>query len=337
MIALTVLGLLTVACKNKENPMVDDATIPQTEAPVIYSQPTTNAISLNETTCLSNGWKLSYFKVDGIERKVISKGPAIWSKGAIVILHGGGGTSSDFCSGGPLVTPQIEFTTLAINQGFSVFLLDSTTDIVTDAQGRTCGKRFDFSVLNRNNIDLPYIEFVLTTLIPLNRVSTSNSSVFVTGLSTGGYMTTRASTHFGSLINAFAPVSAGDPYGTDTICDRSLSDRESAVGILVDRETSQQIIKDQACESYSNYPNESKWSGQSEINKPVVKQFHHTDDGIVDISCFTKVNRLLIQNGYQVQSPFLLPSLGKKDPMLHLWLRSYNQPILDFFTSQLNN
>lgn len=224
---------------------------------------------------------------------------------------------------------------MALARGFAVIVLDSTTDEVTDAQGRVCGKRFDFSVLNRPNIDLPYIGQVLDSIIPSRRPPGSSQAVFITGLSTGGYMTIRAATYFDNQITAFAPISAGDPFGTDTICDTSLSKRKSAKGILVDRETSKQIIENGSCEAPS-YPNESKWQSANPQKKPAFKQFQDASDGIVDLSCMKKAGTMLAKQGYRDRGAFIIPSSGKKDVFKHLWQDAYNEPILDFFDSELN-
>ena len=224
---------------------------------------------------------------------------------------------------------------MALARGFAVIVLDSTNDVVTDEQGRACGKRFDFSVLNRPNIDLPYIGQVLDNIIPSKRPTVSSQAVFITGLSTGGYMTIRAATHFDNKITAFAPVSAGDPYGTDTICDTSKSKRKSAKGILVDRETGRQIIENNACKAPS-YPNESKWLSTNPKKKPVFKQFQDASDGIVDLSCMKKAETMLAKHGYIDRGAFIIPSSGKKDAFKHLWQDAYNKPILDFFESEVN-
>lgn len=315
-----------------EQPMVDagsdvDAGVP-VDAGVLTLTPTAA-----EATCIADGWKLSARVVAGQTRKVLSRTPpAAWTKGAILVLHGGGGQADHFCTGGMLVQPQIAFAREAVQRGFAVFVLDATTNVVTDAQGRPCGKRFDFSVLPRANVDLPYVEWIARELVPSQRPAGSRPALFITGLSTGGYMTTRAATHFDDLFTAFAPLSAGDPYGTDSVCDPALSPRESAVGILVDRETRKEIVEDNACVSTS-FPNESPWSTSNPAAKPTVKQFHDEKDGIVDVSCMRKLSTQLQANGYPSVAPMLLQTAGPKNALLHLWRTSYNAPLLDFFGS----
>ena len=284
-----------------------------------------------ERACVKSGWKQLKLNVSGRERIVLWNGPAQWTNGAIVVLHGGGGEAAHFCSGGWLVNPQINFAEKAVARGFAVFALDATTDVVTDSAGKACGKRFDFSVLDRPNVDLPYIEQVVSRVIPDSRPAKSNPSIFMTGLSTGGYMTIRAATRFNDQITAFAPISAGDPYGTDTNCDTSLSARTSAKGILTDRETGKEIVEHNACVAPDN-SHESKWEGPAG-DKPTVKQFHHRKDGIVDISCMLKAGTFLKQNGYPSEPAFVIESRRGKSALNHLWREVYNQPLLDFFAA----
>lgn len=291
-----------------------------------------------EKVCITAGWKKVNIVVNNIARRILWRGPeGPWDNGSIVVLHGGGGRASDFCTGDNGLLPQIQFTSLAVQQGFGVFVLDSTDGNVTDSLGRNCAKRFDFSILDRENIDLKYIEYVLTQLIPSSRPNGSNSSLFMTGLSTGGTMTIRASTHFDNLVTAFAPISAGDPYGMDTVCDPDLSFRESAIGILVDRDTRLEIINDAACSSSSGFAKESPWETSNPTQKPKFKQFHDRLDGVMDVTCMARARTLLIQKGYVDQGLFLLNanSTAAKDPRLHFWRSVYNQPVLDFFKSSV--
>lgn len=286
-----------------------------------------------ERTCLRDDWQRVDLKVAGLDRRLLWKGPpGAWRNGAILVLHGGGGQADHFCAGGRLVRPQIAFAKMAVERGFAVFALDATTDKVTDAEGRVCGKRFDFSVLDRANLDLPYIDRIITEVVPARRPKGSNPAVFVTGLSTGGYMTTRAAAELGGKITAFAPVSAGDPFGTDTICDPSLSRRTSAKGILVDRETRKEIVEDRACAS-DTVSREAKWPAPKG-SRPSFRQFQNEADGIVDISCMRKTTAMLERNGFRGTDPFVIPARGKKDPFKHLWLEDYNAPLLDFFAGQ---
>lgn len=321
-----ILSMVMTACGGGGESAAD--TSPQ---PVPQPMP----LSPSEQACAAQGWNRSLFKVDNIDRKVMWKAPGsgYWSSGVIVVMHGGGGKADDFCTGGPLVQPQIAFTNLAIQQGFAVFALESTDNQVTDAMGRVCGKRFDFAVSNRPNIDLPYIGHVLTSLIPNTRPTGSSQKIFITGHSTGGYMTIRAATHFDGLITAFAPVSAGDPYGTDPICDPNLSPRDTAIGILIDRETGLEVVQDNACLA-SSYPHESPWETQAPSTHPAFQQFHHQKDGIVDFSCAQKANATLQAAGYVDAGAFVLNAADSKGVLYHLWQNAYNQPLLNFFLNQ---
>ncbi len=294
------------------------------------------ASSWAERGCLRDGWEKLTFDAAGHRRSLLYKGPGgAWRNGVIIVLHGGGGDAANFCRGRRLVRPQIHFTEMALARGFAVIVLESTDDIVTDAQGRVCGKRFDFSVLDRPNIDLPYIGRVLDDVIPSKRPAGSSQSVFITGLSTGGYMTTRAATYFSSKITAFAPVSAGDPYGTDTICDTSLSKRKSAKGILVDADTKKEITQNEACQT-SDFSKEANWPKAGSSKMPPFKQFQDASDGIVDLSCMKRAEKMLDKQGYPDRGAFIIPYAGKKDVFKHLWQDEYNEPILDFFESEVS-
>jgi len=286
-----------------------------------------------ERQCARDGWEALTLQVAGMRRSVLWKAPRRkWTQGAIIVLHGGGGRHSDFCAGGPLLKPQIEFAHEAVIQGFAVFLIDSTDDVVTDAAGRPCGKRFDFSVLDRPNVDLPLLDDMLARVIPRLRPRGSSAKVFLTGLSTGGYMTIRAATHFDDRITAFAPVSAGDPYGTETICDSELSSRKSAKGILIDATTRKAITKPGACAG-ATVTHEKPWETRSPARKPTFMQFHDVGDGIVDLSCMQKAQRQLEHHGYPNDGAFLLQS-GRRKALNHLWRKRYNQPLLEFFKRQ---
>lgn len=283
--------------------------------------------------CQRRGWIPASIHAGGRDRALLWKQPyRRWRKGAIIVMHGGGGSHYHFCSGGKLVQPQIDFAKRAVAQGFAVFLLDSTDDVVTDAAGRQCGKRFDFSVLDRPNVDLPFIEHVITQFIPTYRPKKSATKIFLTGLSTGGYMTIRAATHLDDKITAFAPISAGDPYGTQTNCDPRLSPRKSAKGILTDVETGKQITEPGACVA-EQYSHEQTWETGNPRDRPVFRQFHNKGDAIVDISCMQKAGLQLRRHGYHDAGAFILESSTRK-PLYHLWLKRYNQPILEFFKRQ---
>jgi len=284
-------------------------------------------------SCLKSGWKPLNVKVAGRERAVLWKRPwSRWKKGAIVVLHGGGGSHHQFCAGGRILKPQIAFAQQAVDEGFAVFLLDSTDGLVVDKKGNNCGKRFDFPVLNRRNLDLHFIGKMVKTIIPQLRPGRSSKKIFLTGLSTGGYMAIRAATHFNSKITAFAPVAAGDPYATRMDCDATLSKRKSAKGILLDIDTHKSITKKGACRS-SAYLNEKAWPKTRSRAKPVFKQFHHKDDAIVDFSCMQKVKKQLQKHGYASKGQFVLKS-GRRKVRNHLWLEAYNDAILKFFKSQ---
>jgi polyhydroxybutyrate depolymerase len=278
--------------------------------------------------CLQKGWQEIIVDVDGLHRQLLWKGPEKWENGSIIVMHGGGGTHSNACANIPLGEPMVNFSELAISQGFAVFSLDSTYNLVTDSEGRLVGKRWDCNAQDRPNIDLPFIEKVIKETIPSLRPEGSSKAVFITGISNGGFMTTLAATHFGDNVAAFAPVAAGDPYGTyfDMGTHPPL-ERECAPGVFRDIETNILINQVDACVA-NDYPNEKQWV-TTEV-KPVFKQFHHRGDGACDFSCMGKAQGLLVDNGYPDEGPFILDD-GGRSVSRHFWQEDYNQPILDFF------
>jgi len=298
-----------------------------------------DSVTRAEKRCIDAGWRRVSFDVSGIRRKLLWKGPeATWRHGAILVMHGGGGRASDFCSAGWLLRPQVRFASLALERGFAVFLLESTEDAVTDAQGLHCGKRFDYMPLERANLDLPYIERVIDQVVEPARTPASSSAVFLTGLSIGGYMTTRAATTLGGdEITAFAPISSGDPYGTSSNCDASLSPRKVAKGVLFDNETELVITREGACRApsaASAQAHESPWPSPPSARKPAFMQFHHLGDGIVDRSCMEKAGEMLRSRGYPDRGAFLLSPPGRRTVWKHLWQSEYNAPLLDFFENE---
>ncbi len=285
---------------------------------------------------MAPGWQRVVLQVSGLQRVLLWKGPqGPWTKGAILVLHGGGGHHFQWCVADPaIVEPQVRFTELAVAQGFAVFSLESS-DQVTDNEGRVCGKVWDDEVRDRPNLDLPFIGQVLRTLIPHLRPGGSRREVFITGLSSGGYMTVRAATHFDGLITAFAPVSSGDPYGWHRRCDKSLGlGRSNVHGAGFDNDTGKQIIERDACLAQS-YPREKPWDSMNPPVKPTFRVFHHEDDGINERSCAEKVIRQLRAHGYPEVPAFWLRGDGRRSLANHLWQDAYNVPILDFLTSRL--
>lgn len=292
-----------------------------------------DAYSKEVKSCLQAGWKHLSIKVGGLKRSVLWKRPrSKWKQGAVVVLHGGGGSHHQFCSGGKWLAPQIDFAEEAVEEGFAVFLLDSTDDLVTDEKGQRCGKRFDFALLERANIDLPFIGKMIKTIIPQLRSSRSSKKIFLTGFSTGGYMAMRAATYFNNKVDAFAPVAAGDPYGTRALCDVNLSKRKTAKGLLMDLETNKLITAKGACQS-EDYHSEKKWPRIISKLKPEFKQFHHKGDAIIDSSCMEKAQILLQQHGYKGSGAYLIDS-SKRRAVNHLWQEEYNDEMLDFFKRQ---
>lgn len=292
------------------------------------------APTAQELQCQSNGWQRGVAHVAGLARLILWQAPSggTWSRGAIMVMHGGGGTHTNFCVANvELTAPQVRFTDLALAQGFAVFLLDSS-DRVTDNAGRLCGKVWDDEPRSRASLDLPFVEQVLRSEIPARRPAGSRSEIFVAGHSSGGYMATRAASNFGSLISAFAPVSSGDPYGWHRDCTPLPTDRVNVFGVGLDNDSGQNISVPNACAGSDAA--ERSWDGAVGAPRPHWRQFHHQNDAINDLSCVLRARRQLLARGYPEQAPFTLTG-GSRSVDVHYWLDAYNQPLLVYFTSRL--
>lgn len=286
-----------------------------------------------QKACVQSGWQQVEFNVAGHRRAYFWKGPqGSWSKGAIVVMHGGGGFHHQFCAlAGPLTDAQVRFTEMAVQRGFGVLVLNST-DEITDSAGRLCGKIWDDEVRNRPNIDLPYIRAVITEHIPHLRGGSGSPAIFLTGLSSGGYMTVRAATELSGLVTAFAPISSGDPYGWHRVCIPKPGGRQTVHGVGYDNDTGKEIIKQDSCIADGGYNHEAVWPQSPNRQKPVFKLFHHRQDGVNDFSCNDRLRTQLLAQGYPEEGRFTLDSGGRRRLVHHFWLEDYNAPILDFFT-----
>lgn len=286
-----------------------------------------------ERQCISKGWQRRVMPINDAPREVLWKMPAgAWTKGAILVLHGGGGRHFQWCvANTKLAEAQVRFTELALAEGFAVFLLDSS-DRVADREGRPCGKVWDDEVRDRPNLDLPFIGNVIRELVPRLRPPNSKRHIFITGLSSGGYMAVRAGTHFDDLVTAFAPVSSGDPYGWHRVCEAGTTQRRKVHGKAFDNETGKQITEPGACKADA-YPNERPWDSAKPAAKPAFRVSRHHEDGIHDQSCSAKISGLLLRNGYRGEPDFVLHG-GRRGMVHHFWADDYNRPILAFFGSQ---
>lgn len=292
------------------------------------------AVTVQESQCLSAGWQRSVIDAAGLQRAVLWKAPPTgWSRGALIVLHGGGGQHANFCvANSSTIAAQVRLTDLALAQGFAVFLPDSS-DRITDTEGRLCGKVWDDEVRPRANLDLPFLERLMVVSMPALRPAGSRGEVFLAGHSSGGYMAVRAATKLADRVTAFAPVASGDPYGWFRDCTPRASDRVNVFGAGFDNETRRQIIEPGACLAAS-YPQEKVWDGAAVATRPAWRAFHHVEDGINDVSCVEKVSAQLRLRGYP-ETPALRLTGGARSADAHAWLDSYNQPLLDFFSAQL--
>jgi len=284
--------------------------------------------TVQQQQCVAAGWQREVVDIGGRPRVVLWKAPEVWTGGAIVVLHGGGGAASNFCAANvALIAPQVRFTRLALARGFAVFLPDST-DRVTDPRGRLCGKVWDDAAAGRDSLDLPFLEHLVSGLIPAQRPAGSRHAVFLTGLSSGGYMSVRAASRLGSRIAGFAPVSSGDPYGWERDCTPLPGDRPNVRGMAFDVDGGQPIGAPGACDDRGD-AGERSWDDGS--GRPRFRLFHDLDDGIHDASCVARVRRQLLARGYPETPPFTLGTGTARRALAHFWQDAYNQPLLDFF------
>jgi len=284
-----------------------------------------------EAECLERRWQKVSVDVNGESRDLLWKGPdnGRWEKGAIIILHGGAGASSNWCSDTLVTHEPYEFARAALAAGFAVFALNSQS--FSDAWGQNCGKRFDALGAADSNRDLRYIEKVLSSTIASLRPSGSSNSQFLTGISSGSLMTLRAATRFNSRITAFAAAAAADPYGTYLYC-AATPGQEQRPGFYGDVETYSPIGSPGACVKDS-YPNERVWETEGPANLPPFKLLHHRNDPAVDLSCMAKARQQLVSHGYEDRGTFLMGDGTTRDVDAHFWQSEYNTEIIEFFKS----
>ena len=103
-----------------------------------------------------------------------------------------------------------------------------------------------------------------------------------------------------------------------------------AKGIFLDRDSRIVITRDGACEAgIGDIPAEP-----ATPTGPPFRQFHHRQDGIVDLSCMRKAERALAGDGFRNDGPFILDNGGRRRLLLHLWQSDYNAPLIEFFAGQ---
>ena len=145
-------------------------------------------------------------------------------------------------------------------------------------------------------------------------------------------MTILAATHFPDKVTAFAPVSAGDPYGTriDLKTETRIR-RPTAPGVFRDNETGKLTSEGGAAEA-RGYPNEAPWPSLIVSKFPAFKHFHHQGDLLVDLSCMKKAEKQLVKHGFRNQGAFIIKDGGGRTLWKHFWAYQYNEPLLKFFS-----
>ena len=281
--------------------------------------------------CKERGWKELQVNVDGLQRKLIWRAPeGGWTKGAIIALHGGGGACSNWGATIRIGRGKVAFSEQALKRGFAVFALCSTDGLAKDGKGRSIGKRWACTYIPKiKNIDLPFIDKVVDSVIPKLRPQQSSNTIYMTGISNGGFMTILYASHHPRKIRAFAPVACGDPYGTYMdMGTHPLFERKKAPGVFRDLETNIKVSERGA--AYANiYRKEYPWPTRPAENTPF-KQFHHRHDALCDYSLMIKARKQLRAHAFPDEGPFILRE-GRRAFRHHFWQYEYNKPMLDFF------
>jgi poly(3-hydroxybutyrate) depolymerase len=302
-------------------------------SPALTAQPIADDGAATLQRCLQRGWSRLEIDVDGAKRSLLWRGPpGAWTRGAILVAHGGGGRAAYWCAGAEwFAGAQIRFADAAMADGFAVFALEST-DRVTDQAGRVCGKVWDDEPRDRPNLDLPYLAAIIDRVLPTVRPTGSADAVFMTGLSSGAFMTVRAATHLGERLAAAAPVSGGDPYGWRRECIAGLTPRRTVHGIGRAIATGRPITEPGACgvPDAPDPPSGSRWD-EPAGRKPPMRVFMHRNDGIHDASCAEALSARLRRHGYPLEPDTVLDG-GSRSLANHLWLDAYTPTLLEFFT-----
>lgn len=328
---------------SENNPTVEDNTTPAVvdlsadNARYVDGSGNIDDYEVKRGWCESRGWTKLIVDTDVgntvIRRKVLHKGPTNAWSGTILVFHGGGGNYTNWCTTN--LTAWGAFTTSAIARGYGVILMDAT-DITKDANNNLCGKIWDDNILSRDNHDLPYIEEVITAVTPSLRPAGSSDKIFLVGFSSGGFMTTRAATHFNQLITKFAPVGSGSPYGWHRDCSALNPDRPTVAGEGLDNDTNLAIPSVGSCGPYfpdnsTTYPGELSWDDGGATVKPKFLKLEHFYDGINDYSCHSRIYNRLLFNGY-IGNQFVLSPAGlNRSPIYHDWFPEFSSAILNFF------
>jgi len=288
-----------------------------------------------EQRAIAAGWNQVIETVEDIERKLFWKHPTgtTWTQGAVIVMHGGGGSYTNFAIDQYVITAaEYEFCILALAQGFSVFILDSSFNI-TDANGYWIGKIWDEEKLVRPNVDIPFLEYVIDTLMPSVRPVSSRPEIFLAGHSSGGFMAVRAMSNFGYTIRGAALISSGDPYGTYRD-GTNRGTRQLVGGDHKDIDTDNELSVENGSGVYpATTTGELVWDTPPGDVKPPFRVYHSILDGINDMSAAERIIALAyLANGYPKGAPsFLIDDGGERSVLQHLWVGAYSQPILNWF------
>jgi len=341
---------LLVACSSgssgpssPQTPDVETVDLTADEAEFVDQSGRVDDYSQTRIACEARGWTKSTIAVTIGQRRYLRKvlysapASATW-RGAVIVMHGGGGNYAQWCSAG--FTSRGMMTDAMLDNDFAVFLLDST-DITTDESGALCGKVWDDNVLARDNHDVPYITSVITEVIADLRPAGSPSNIFLTGFSSGGFMATRAATELNHLVTGFIPMGTASPYGWHRDCS-FLTIRDLVAGVGQDNDSNLNISEINACgptelNPLASYPSEVAWLDGGATVKPHYLKIQHFDDAIVDFSCHTRHVHQLEQNGYAGSLFELRPTGGTRSLIHHNVIAEFITPMIDYLLASTSS
>lgn len=288
-----------------------------------------------ERQAFFEGWTRVEVAYGGVGRQYLYKVPGGIKYGGIIILHGGGGSYTNFAIDEHTLTyPEYAFAQLALATGFMVLIPDSSY-VVTDANDLEIGKVWDHEKLVRDNLDLTFLDYAIDRVVDLSGMGT-DTNVFVVGHSSGGYMTVRLATNSAAKMRGMALMSSGDPYGTYRDgATHPENERENVKGVMRFLDNDMEITTPNGVGTYpgDNPANEKTWDVPSGNVKPPFKIFHTVMDGVNDLSAATWVRDALIDHSYPFSPTYLIPDDGvnPRSVYWHLWLTIYNQHLIDWF------
>ncbi|MCM8762148.1 MAG: phospholipase [Candidatus Omnitrophica bacterium] len=152
---------------------------------------------------LLNNLNKQLLKWDGLERTYLVYKPSWYNKNKplplVILLHGGGGTSSAMVS-----LTQGGFNKIAERDGFIVAYPDGIEGIWNDGR-----KGMQYRAHKENIDDIGFISILIDTLA--NQLNIDKSRVYVAGISNGAFMTHRIGCELSEKVAAIAMIAGAIP------------------------------------------------------------------------------------------------------------------------------